>query len=207
MSATDADKRCPYCHEVIKASALKCRFCKEWLDPKMAQAHAAAERGVPRAVRVDGRLLHVPRGAEIPISRCALCGGAEAVAPWRKRFHGVAPHYVFRTHETITLPECAACRRARWIANAIGGPVIVVGVFLFPILGGVLGSAVGGDPGVGAGILGGLAAYLAAATLVHWVWFPRTRPVCKKIDEQGTATLRFPARNGLATLGRPEDVF
>jgi Ca2+/Na+ antiporter len=25
-------KPCPYCHEYIKAAAVKCKHCKEWLD-------------------------------------------------------------------------------------------------------------------------------------------------------------------------------
>jgi uncharacterized Zn-finger protein len=27
----EAEKRCPYCAEVIKAAAVKCRFCGEFL--------------------------------------------------------------------------------------------------------------------------------------------------------------------------------
>ena len=39
-------KKCPFCHEIIRIEAVKCRFCAEFLDTKEAQAiqNAAAEK-------------------------------------------------------------------------------------------------------------------------------------------------------------------
>jgi|GEM_PF-7062459 len=39
----DQLKNCPFCHELIQAAALKCRYCGEWLQPKGAAQSLAAE--------------------------------------------------------------------------------------------------------------------------------------------------------------------
>lgn len=38
MSTDAGDRPCPYCGEMIKANAIKCRFCGEFLDERGGQA-------------------------------------------------------------------------------------------------------------------------------------------------------------------------
>ncbi len=45
-----AERRCPYCHEVIQATALKCPHCREFLDRKLrARQGAPGRRGAAPA--------------------------------------------------------------------------------------------------------------------------------------------------------------
>jgi hypothetical protein len=46
-------KPCPYCAELILASARKCRFCKEYLDPELRAAEAVPE-GFDRLLTWEG---------------------------------------------------------------------------------------------------------------------------------------------------------
>ncbi len=229
MSATPGpgEKRCPYCNEVIKSSALKCRFCNEWLDPAVA-AQARAGRGGgggPAFPRVErGRFLHVPKGARLPARRCALCSGDQDVVPWRKQFvyvppwvyigllGGLIPVAILATiaqkRETVEVPECASCKRGRWTANLVGGAFgIGVGLVAIPLVLALLGEAIDSRDGAPIGMLIGFGVWLTLTILIAAVWFPRTRPVCKKIDQHGTVTLKYPAQNGLGAILRAEEVF
>lgn len=45
---SDAEKPCPFCKETIKAEAVKCRFCGEFLDPAAAPPPALPNQPQPR---------------------------------------------------------------------------------------------------------------------------------------------------------------
>lgn len=46
------DKQCPYCGEIIKASAKKCRYCGEWLNVESAEDAPREEYAVAEVVAV-----------------------------------------------------------------------------------------------------------------------------------------------------------
>ena len=39
---TEETKKCPYCGEEILATAIKCKYCKEWLDENKKEENSQA---------------------------------------------------------------------------------------------------------------------------------------------------------------------
>jgi hypothetical protein len=213
MADGGAVRACPMCGEEILVAARKCRWCNEWVSERDRASGGPARP----AHATDDRSLVVPNGARIPGDVCAMCGGRERVDRWKKTFV-YTPSWVYfflvlgpipcaiaatlvQKKAPLSVPECAACRGARWRANLIGGLGIGLGALIaFPFAGGFIGDKIDPRSGAGIGILIGFCAWFVAFILVAVLWIGRTRPKCKLITDAGEATLQYPLPNGLRAL-------
>lgn len=194
-------KECPYCATQIPTSAAKCPNCREWLDK-----NAAARARPGPSIRWDGDKVLFPKGASATPRQCLICGGEDAVKPWRKQFVYTPPWVyivviaallpgailamIVQKRDTLTLSRCGPCRRRMILMATLGWTIGVIGLFAFPIIGGVLGEMIDKHDGQFAGIMIGLGLWFAFLIFLA-IWHTVRGVSCKLIDER-SVTLKFP---------------
>jgi hypothetical protein len=157
MSTPDTQP-CPYCGEQIKASAVKCRFCGEFLDEEPAAAPPPKKRK-----SVDERKWLIPVGRSL---WALLAGyfGILALIPFPIIAWGMAEAADARTNtKEMLMYVCAALNVVLGLCALGTGIMGVVTLLQSKKLG--MGRAA-------FGVAAGLAGAVAYILIVHFYWIP-----------------------------------